>query len=348
MKDFIKIINNRDKKAMKAEIDRIKSLQKQGFYPELFKMPLTLQFELTSCCNVKCKHCYNNSGMDNQKKDAMTPKKWLEFANYLVDKGGIFQCVISGGEPLILGEDLYDIMDVLHNDGTSFLVISNGLLMTKEKAKRFAKYRYKWFQISIDGYNAEYHDEFRQRQGSWEKATSAVFWLASYGIPVTIAHSVSPQNLKDIDKMCELAFALGAGSIILGEITPSGRSANDLSLILTREEKQLFLEKFEENAVRYQDKMLVRRSADTKMTLLRYKNLPNSGAIIRPNGDIRLDCMAPFTIGNIIESDFCNIWENKAHDSWQHPEVTKYIEGYQGEANINSYKKNYFDMDIRL
>lgn len=160
-KDYVKICHARENKFAKDEQKRISSLIDNELFPRTFDFPLTLQFELTTHCNVRCKHCYNNSGVANTKKDRMGASEWKEFAKYLVKRGGIFQCVVSGGEPLLMGDDLFEIMDILHNDGTSFLVISNCFLMTQEKAKRFAKYRYQWFQVSIDGATPEVHDEFR-------------------------------------------------------------------------------------------------------------------------------------------------------------------------------------------
>lgn len=349
MKDWVKINFYKDLKAAKDEAENLQALIAKNLYPEKFAMPLTLQFELTTHCNVHCRHCYNMSGDNNKNIDPMTPERWKNFARYLVERGGIFQCVISGGEPLLLGDDLFNIMDILHNDGTSFLVISNGLLMTPEKAKRFKKYRYKWFQISIDGVTASRHDEFRQRDGSYDKAVNAVFTLSSLGIPVMIAHSVTPENLHEVDDMCKLAYALGASGIILGEIMPSGRAFYDSErLILNREQKNILAEKIAENMQIYSGKMLVQRSSTAKIQLTRNVNEPNTGAIIRPNGDIRLDCTAPFVIGNILEDDFCEIWNKKAHGAWQNSEVIKYIESYEDFEDVNHERKNYFDADIRL
>ncbi|MBR1604132.1 MAG: radical SAM protein [Synergistaceae bacterium] len=349
MKDLVKINFYRDLKAAKDETENLKNLIANNLYPEKFLMPLTLQFELTTHCNVHCRHCYNKSGEDNKFQDAMTPENWKNFARYLVERGGIFQCIISGGEPLLLGEDLFEIMDILHDDGTSFLVISNGLLMTPDKAKRFKKYRYKWFQISIDGVNAARHDEFRQREGSFDKAVNAVFMLSSLGIPVMIAHSVTPENLHEVDDMCNLAYSLGASGIILGEIMPSGRAFYDSErLILNYEQKNILADKIENNIKIYSGRMLVQRSSGAKIQLTRNLNVPNTGAIIRPNGDIRLDCTAPFVIGNILENDFCEIWDSKAHDVWQNPKIIKYIESYEDFEDVNHEHRNYFDKDIRL
>lgn len=307
MKDYARINFLQDRKTANDEAQRISSLIAGKLYPERFTMPLTLQFELTSHCNVHCKHCYNVSGDNNSSPGPMTPENWKKFARYLVNHGGIFQCVISGGEPLLLGDDLFGIMDILHDDGTTFLVISNCLLMTQEKAKKFRKYRYKWFQVSIDGVSAERHDEFRQKKGSWDAAVNAVFMLTNLGVPVVIAHTVTPDNIHEIDAMCTLAYELGASGIILGEVMPSGRTFLNTDILMNHEQRNIFCEKFSENMQRYSGRMSVQRSSNTKIQLLRNINTPNTGAIIRPDGNIRLDCVAPFVIGNILTEDFCDV-----------------------------------------
>ena len=247
-----------------------------------------------------------------------------------------------------MGDGLFDIMDILHKDGTSFLVISNAYLLTKEKVKRFAKYNYAWFQISIDGATAEWHDDFRQREGSWDRAVNGAYMISKEGIPLTIAHSVTPGNLKDVDKMCKLAYELGAGNIILGEVTPSGRSANNLELLLSYDEKNYLYQMIEELASMYSGKMRVERSSTAKNQLLRYINTPNSGVIIRPNGDIRLDCMAPFVLGNVLDDDFETIWLEKASDCWKNPAVLEYVMSYGDDNDINTMYKNYYDSDIKI
>ena len=348
MKDWVKINFLKDKKLANDEAEHLRSLIASRLYPEKFTMPLTLQFELTSHCNVHCKHCYNASGEDNSSHDQMTPERWKDFTRYIVEHGGIFQCVISGGEPLLLGEDLFAVMDILHDDGTTFLVISNGLLMTPEKAKRFAKYRYKWFQVSIDGVNRERHDDFRQRPGSWDAAVKAVFMLVNLGVPVTVAHTVTPDNLHEVDAMCSLAYELGASGIILGEVMPSGRTFMNSNILMNHDQKNILHETIAANIQRYAGRMSVQRSSGTKIQLMRSMNTPNTGAIIRPNGDIRLDCVAPFVIGNVLSDDFCEVWNSKAGDVWKRPEILEYVNSWEDVEDTNGSIRNYFDADVRL
>ena len=346
-KDYLKIYDALDRKDLREEKKRTQAMQEAGVYPKSLNFPLTLQFELTTRCNVFCKHCYNDSGEKNNARDPMTPEKWIEFSRYLVEHGGIFECILSGGEPLLLGDKLFDIMDILHDDGTSFLLITNGYLLSREKVERLAKYRYHWLQVSIDGVTPEYHDAFRRKEGSWQRAVDGAFQVSAAGIPLTIAHSVTPGNLEQVDAMCELAYELGASSIILGEVNISGRSAANREIFLNNSEKAILLKKFEENYARYQGKMLVRRSGSTKTSVLRYLNSPNAGLIIRPNGDMRLDCMAPFVIGNVLRDDFAAVWTEKHDSCWRHPSVSAYIESFQKDDS-NSMLTNYVDSDVYI
>ncbi|MBQ6975016.1 MAG: radical SAM protein, partial [Selenomonadaceae bacterium] len=238
MKNYLKKYRTLDERNLQTVRTNIKLLQNAGVYPQKYNYPITLQFELTAQCNLACKHCYNRSG-DRDRETLMTPEKWCELSRQIVADGGIFQCIISGGEPLLLGDKLFDIMDILHDDGTSFIVITNALLLTKEKVKRFAKYRYFWFQISIDGATAEVHNNFRGRKGSFEKAVNGALEISDAGIPLVIAHTVTPQNINDVENMTNLAYQLGANSIILGEVMFSGRAYENAEIVLNDEQKNL-------------------------------------------------------------------------------------------------------------
>ena len=346
MKDYIKKYRTLDERNLQVIRTNLNVLQNSGAYPTELKYPLTLQFELTGKCNLACKHCYNRSG-DADRETLMTPEKWCELSRQIVRDGGIFQCIISGGEPLLLGDNLFDIMDILHDDGTSFVVISNALLLTKEKVKRFAKYRFFWFQVSIDGSNADIHDSFRGVKGSFERAVNGALEISDAGIPLVIAHTVTPANISKMEEMVNLSYRLGANSIILGEVLPSGRAYDNAEIILDDEQKNFMFEQIEELGKKFQGKITIQRSAELKTQMERYVAEVNSGGIIRPNGDFRLDCMAPFTIGNVLEKSVKEIWLDKGIDAWNLPEVKNFIASID-EDKQTSNVKNHVDVDIAL
>lgn len=347
-KDYVKIYNAIDLRRAKQEKENIDAMQAAGLYPKFFSFPVTLQFELTGACNLKCKHCYNRSGdVDRVQYTKMSPVHWKELARNIVDLGGIFQCIISGGEPLLLGNDLFDIMDILHDDGTSFVVITNGMLLDKEKAKRFAKYRFFWFQISIDGSTPELHDSFRGVKGSWEKAVNGAMEISNNGIPLVIAHSVTPETLPYLEDMVNLAYSVGAGSIMIGEILPSGRAIANKDILLSHDQRNYLYEKIEQLNETYAGKIKIERSMNINSSMERYVSAPNFGGIVRPNGDFRLDCMAPFTIGNILEEDIKSIWDSKGKDAWKNPKVLDFIKSIDSEKQMGNIL-NHVSEDIRL
>jgi MoaA/NifB/PqqE/SkfB family radical SAM enzyme len=326
-------------------VEEQKQAIKTGMYPSHFTMPLSLQFELTGQCNLKCRHCYNRSG--ELPLDAMTAERWKKLSKELAAHGGIFECIISGGEPFLLGEDLFAIMDILHDDGAIFLVITNGFLITEKIVRRLQKYRYRWLQISIDASNAQAHDALRRVPGSWEKAVHAALNAADAGIPLAIANTIIPETIEDLPEMARLAYFCGAASLITGEVFPSGRGAIDEALLLNNEERARLWHIIEEQRVIFQGRMKIQRSMSNRSQLEGVSDLPAAGAIIRPNGDIRLDCTAPFVIGNVANASFYEQWQ-KSRGCWQDKRVKEYIESvdwYSGKSNLH---KNHVEGDILL
>lgn len=94
MKDYQKIYSLREEKHLSILQKNLKALQESGKYPYSFEMPISIQFELTSHCNLKCQHCYNRSG-DEDKKTLLSPKDWSLLSQKIVSYGGIFQCILS-------------------------------------------------------------------------------------------------------------------------------------------------------------------------------------------------------------------------------------------------------------
>ena len=347
-KDYIKMFEAIDSKRAKDEKENIARLQRQGMYPKKFSFPTTLQFELTGACNLKCKHCYNRSGdKDNVNRTLMKPENWKSLSREIVTNGGIFQCIISGGEPLLLGDDLFEIMDILHDDGTSFVVITNGMLLNENVAKKFKKYRFFWFQISIDGATAEAHDSFRGVKGSWNNAVNGAMEITSNGIPLVVAHSITPNTLEQLEDMVKLAYSVGAGSLMIGEVLPSGRAISNCDLLLDKEQRNYLYMKINELAKKYAGKIKIERSMNIKSSMDRYISQPNSGGIIRPNGDFRLDCMAPFTIGNVLEQSISDIWREKGEHAWHNPRVLEYVTSIDTDIQQGNIL-NHVSEDIRL
>lgn len=327
------------------ELARQKKETRQGLYPSSLSLPIGVQFELTSECNLFCKHCYNKSFMG--RKSSMKIEDWKIVARDIVDNGGVFQCILSGGEPLLVGKELFDVMEPLHADGTSFILITNGYLVDKEWVKKIKKYDYYWVQVSIDHLIPEYHDSFRGKKGSWERARQAAFLFSSAGLPLRIAHSVTPDSLQFLEEFAEFCFLLGASSLICGEIMFSGRAADNANLYMKHDDYEIFYSTVERVKRKYAGKMDILVSSSESIEMRQRQKTLNTSVVIRPNGDVRLDCTMPFTIGNVLQKKFSEIWRDKGNGCWKHPLVDKYIAEIENKG-VNLSHINHVDADIEI
>lgn len=318
----------------------------EGSFPAKFSFPLAMQFEVTSRCNLRCKHCYNRSG-GNQPADAMTGDKWVAFAKKPVDKGGLFEATISGGEPLLLGDKLFELMDILHDDGTIFNLVSNGYLFDKKILDRLKKYRFYWIQISLDSSSSERHDDFRGVKGSWQRAAAAAYLIALSGIPLRIATTVTPSELDHLEEIVQTAIKLGAAYLVIGEVMPSGRAFDNEEIFLSRAELNKFYSTTDELIKRYKDELSILVSSSPRTQLNYFSAEKLDGAVVRPNGDVRLDCTCPFVIGNVLRDNVEDIWAKHA-DCWQSPPVKKFVESCDPISGKNSFAENYNGEDIYL
>lgn len=324
------------KKYLKTYEQRIKEFEDKMLLPkEYFSAPLGVQFELTNACNLRCIQCYNNSY--KKLPNELTVSEWVDIAKKLC-KTGIFECVVSGGEPLLLEEGLFDIMDVLSEQGIYILLISNGWLLNKEVFNKLKKYKYLQIQISIDGASSKTHDEVRGVEGSWERAVYAGKIVADSGIPLNIAHTLMPKNLYELSEMIDLAVSIGAKEFMTEEAVFTGRAALiSETLKLNEKERNEFYKIIEAKSKEYADCMLIKLSADVALVLRLCRLEPNRGYIIRPSGDVRLDCTAPFKLGNVREKSLEEIWK-VARRAWQHPKVDEFIEHLQSNEDLTRFK----------
>ncbi|HBV95598.1 MAG: hypothetical protein JL50_09920 [Peptococcaceae bacterium BICA1-7] len=334
--------------ALKEKLDKkyqyINSLRRDGLYPGRFRLPLYIEFDLTAGCNMRCLHCYNKSG-DADQKTALKAAHWLGLCRELVDSGGVFLCNLSGGEPLLLGDDLIKIMDVLHQDGTIFILNTNGYLVDEGWVKKLSKFNYSYVQVSIDGIG-EVHDRLRQKKGSFQRAVRAAELFAEAGMTLSITSMVTPENLDSMEQMVDLAGRVGAVAIGFSPVMYSGRSINHQELFLNNEQ----LNRLQVEACRLNAQNTIGVSYMTGQSFI-YGYIPSSSGrfiIIRPSGDIRINCAAPFVLGNILEEPFTAIWQKKSLLLDNNPRILEYFSQFDEDICKSSGIINFVDSDIRL
>lgn len=91
--------------------------------------------EITSICNLRCIHCYNDSGKEKNEISVEAFQNILEAYNNTE-----FSLAISGGEPL-LHPKFWELVKLAKEKGISdILIITNGTQITEDIAKKLAEY----------------------------------------------------------------------------------------------------------------------------------------------------------------------------------------------------------------
>jgi MoaA/NifB/PqqE/SkfB family radical SAM enzyme len=241
-------------------------------------------------------------------------------------------------------------MDVLDDSGVRFIFVTNGLLMDERNVKRLSKYDYYWIQVSIDGSRPEIHDKIRGVKGSWKKAVNAANMISQAGLPLVISHVIQRDNIDYLDEMLRTSHLLGAKRIITGKFTFSGRAIlNRKAIDIDNNKIRKAYQFLKTRRDQYEGRMDVVTSTDPTF-YLRYRILePSSVLLIRPNGDVKVDCILPFKIGNVLNEKISSIWDRIGRSAWKNSEVIEYIKSIKEERDmISKHPRPYVDEDILI
>lgn len=163
--------------------------------------PLTVIFNVTNRCNLKCKHCYA-SYFSRSPKGEMTTNQIKKVIRDL-KKNGCLRINFCGGEPL-LRNDIKELISYGKAQGLSIDLTSNGVLVPS----RLNEIKdIKCLTISLDG-KPDHHDILRGK-GSAAKALVAIESAINFGIEVRVNMVLHKYTLGDIDYMLNLAKKLG-------------------------------------------------------------------------------------------------------------------------------------------
>lgn len=193
--------------------------------------PRSVDLELTSRCNLRCRYCYYMGNAGVTYEDLPT-ERWLA----LFEEFGhakVMSVCLSGGEAL-LRRDFFELLDGVVRNRMRFQLLTNGHPVTAEVVQRLkATGRCNAVQVSLDGSRADIHESLRGK-GSFTPALNAIKTLHAAGLPTTVRVTVHSYNVEDLPALAKL---------LLEEIALPSFSTNAVSSLGTQAKygDQLFL-----------------------------------------------------------------------------------------------------------
>lgn len=181
--------------------------------------------ELTSECNLRCLHCYNESGVF---KDLIDMKEYRNILESL-HQGEETAVTLSGGEPL-LHPHIWEFISEL--DKKTFgkkLMITNATLITPEIANKIKEHDIS-IQVSLNGSCAEIHDKLCGK-GNFERTMRGMECLINAGLDkrILVRCMVSAFNANDVKTMIKMLVEKGIKHIDLATLTLLGRGKKNLN-----------------------------------------------------------------------------------------------------------------------
>ena len=174
----------------------------------------SIKVKIISNCNLRCEMC-KYWRIAKQKIEIDVIKRVLEDAVTLGSKKVHF----SGGE-VTLHPDLEEAIRHAADLGMRVNLTSNGMIMDKERAKRWIAAGLRSASFSLDGIDAKTHDKIRGVEGAWKKTVKAIQIVRreiarrKTKLRIRVNTVLSKQNHRQLPGLTRLAGELGAMDVL--------------------------------------------------------------------------------------------------------------------------------------
>ncbi|MCC8155231.1 MAG: radical SAM protein [Tannerellaceae bacterium] len=155
--------------------------------------------EVTSQCNLKCRHCYNWWKIENaEERFQNSYQKAFRLIDHLIKHTTLQHFTFTGGEPTI-SERFSELVLHAKIHHKKVTIISNGYGPEKIYDD-LIRMQINMMEFSIHSVYPEVHDRITGIPGSWEKVVNRMDKMLHAGItvvPVTVITSFNHQDIKD-------------------------------------------------------------------------------------------------------------------------------------------------------
>lgn len=292
--------------------------------------PKWIAWETTRRCNLKCVHCRSRSELEITGHPDFSYQQALKIIDNITAYASPV-LVLSGGEPL-LRDDIFDIARYGTDKGLRMCLATNGTLVTSEVCKQIKQCEIKMVSLSLDGANAQTHDNFRDQHGAFDGTMQAIELFKSYDIPFLINSSFTKRNQDEIPQIYQLVKETGATAWYMFMIVPTGRGKEVVEELIPAERYDDILE-WHYEVEQQEDELLmrptcaphyyriVRQKAKEAGTVFTRRNLKFSTGgskgclagqlicLIDVDGEVLPCSYFPTSAGNVHHTSFKKIWE---------------------------------------
>lgn len=284
--------------------------------------PMSLSWDVTNRCNMRCKHCFNQSGdssvYDFEKE--LTREETFDLVKQIIEIKPEQMC-ICGGETL-LNPYIFEIIEALTSGGIVVSMVSNGLLMTDEVAEKLKKAGVNHIQISVDGLGYQ-HDTFRSMKGAFQKAIRALDILKKHNMESMVSCCPNKLNYKTFEQYLEYISTTGTKGVRMMPLLPLGRGKQNYEhLLLSSNEMFEFVNDLDRLREKYPKLDIEWGDPVEHLHLVRMVNRKYPVVMsITSTGLLTVTNYIPLYVGDIKKKTLKEYWDAGYKKIWSYKEV---------------------------
>lgn len=169
-------------------------------------------WEITFACPLRCPYCFQErTGHRNDCSRAELSKireKSLDFLRFMRPRN----VLISGGEPLTLGDELFQIIEAIKSIGATFSISTTGF--PQRRFWQVLEHNPSGVNISIDPAGLE-GEQYQYRKTKFETLLSTLQTISGRSIPIKGTSLITKENLQNIPAYVAMITELVAKAPLL-------------------------------------------------------------------------------------------------------------------------------------
>mgnify|MGYP001590214044 CR=1 FL=1 len=188
--------------------------------------PYSCYINLTSKCNLRCKHCFGEYSVEISNE--LNLKEWKKVIDQLI-QSKVFFVNISGGEPT-QSPFFKEFISYLTKKGLHFILTTNGIFSKDIRDFILKNKEYLiGVKISLDGPDSESNGFIRLDSNEkynpqiFKTTLNNIFFFKKNRIPITIATVLHNKNIEKIKEFEKLIKKINPVSWFISPLIPVGR-----------------------------------------------------------------------------------------------------------------------------
>lgn len=184
------------------------------------RRPSEIIWNLTSSCNLYCKHCYVNADHHRSPRELSTDEA-LDVVRQ-IGEAQVPLLFLTGGEPL-LRPDFWKILEKTQDYGIKVVLSSHGLFIDDEAARKLKTNHVDYVALSIYG-PEPFHDAYVGQPGAYKKVRTNIQRMKDQGIRVGVKTTVNEETFPYFFDLVDQAKEMGAGLVYACDLIAAGRA----------------------------------------------------------------------------------------------------------------------------